>query len=176
MQEVVASFTTVMTWIVMGLASVAVGLLIVSVLQLPSHQGRALLGVGGMVLVLVATVASLPLLAGRAPHSGASLQLVLPLLAVLLIACLYALTFPPLVPSRPGLSQRRRLWLLLLTGLAGVCTVSLVLLELLAPYSSGSWVWLILWLGEGKRFLLRFGLLHRHRDATRSACSCPQHP
>lgn len=133
MQEMVTSFTTVMTWIILGLASVAIVLLTLSALQLPSHQGRALLGVGGMVLVLMGTVASMSLLAGRTPRSGTSLQLLLPLVAALLMACLYALTFPPLVPSRLALTPRRRLWLLLLTSLAGVSTAGLVLLELLAP-------------------------------------------
>jgi hypothetical protein len=133
MQEMVTSFTMVMTWIILGLASVAVVLLTLSAWQLPSHQGRALLGVGGMVLVLVGTVASVFLLAGRTPRSGTSLQLLLPLAAALLMACLYALTFPPLAPSRPALAPRRRLLLLLLTGLAAVCSAGLVLLDLLAP-------------------------------------------
>src|SRR5437762_1971494 len=133
MQEVVTSFTTVMTWLVLGLASLALVLLIVSTRQLPSHQGRALLGVGGMVLVLLGTVASVFLHAGHAPQSGAPLQPVLLLVAALLIVCLYTLTSPPLAPSRLTLTPRRRLWLLLLTGLAGVCTAGLVLLDLLAP-------------------------------------------
>jgi len=133
MQEVVASFTTVMTWLVLGLASLALVLLTLSVRQLPAQQGRALLGVGGMVLVLLGTVVSVFLLAGHAPQSGPSLQLVLPLMAALLMACLYALTFPPLTPSRFTLTPRRRLGLLLLTGLAGVCTAGLVLLDLFVP-------------------------------------------
>jgi amino acid transporter len=133
MPEVVASFTTVMSLVILGLASLALVLLTLSVWRLPSHQGRALLGVGAMVLVLFATVASVFLLAQHSPRSGPSLRLVLPLLAALLMACLYVLTFPPLVPSRLTLTRRRRLWLLLLTGLAGVSTAGLVLLELLAP-------------------------------------------
>jgi hypothetical protein len=133
MPEVVTSFTTVMTWMILGLASVAVTLLMLSAWQLPSHQGRALLGVDGMVLVLVGTIVSVFLLAGRVPQSGPSLQLVLPLVAALLVACLYALTFPPLAPSRLALTPRRRLTLLVLTGLAGVCTAGLVLLDLFAP-------------------------------------------
>jgi len=83
--------------------------------------------------VLLGTVASVFLLAGRAPQSGPSLQIVLPLVAALLMACLYALTFPPLTPSRLTLTPRRRLGLLLLTGLAGVCAAGLVLLDLFAP-------------------------------------------
>lgn len=133
MQEMVTSFATVMIWIILGLGSVAVVLLILSTWHLPSHKGRALLGIGGMVLVLVATVASEFLLARRVPPSGVSLQLLLPLVAQLLMACLYAFTFPPLRPSFPSLAPRRRLCLLLLTGLAGVCTAGLVLLELFAP-------------------------------------------
>jgi hypothetical protein len=133
MQEVVASFTTVMTWIILGLASLALVLLTLSVWRRPSHQGRALLGVGAMVLVLAGAAASVFLLAQHPPRSGPSLRLVLPLLAALLMACLYMLTFPPLVPSRLTLTPQRRLWLLLLTGLAGVSTAGLVLLELLAP-------------------------------------------
>ncbi len=122
-----------MTWLVLGLASLALVLLTLSVWQLPSHQGRALLGVGGMVLVLLGTIVSMFLLAGRAPRSGASLQLVLPLVGALLMGCLYTLTFPPLAPSRLALTSRRRLSLLLLTGLAGVCATGLVLLDLFAP-------------------------------------------
>jgi hypothetical protein len=133
MQEVVTSFTTVMTWMILGLASVAVALLTLSAWQLPAHQARALLGVGGMVLVLLGTVASRFLLAGRAPQSGPSLQPLLPLVAGLLMACLYALTFPPLTPSRLALNPRRRLGLLVLTGLAGACAAGLVLLDLFAP-------------------------------------------
>lgn len=133
MPEMVTSFTMVMTWIILGLASVAVVLLLLSAWQLPSHQARALLGVGGMVLVLVVTVVSVFLLAGRAPQSGPLLQPLLPLVASLLMACLYALTFPPLTPSRLALTPRRRLGLLLLTGLAGVCAAGLVLLDLFAP-------------------------------------------
>lgn len=133
MPEIVTSFTTVLTWIVLGLASIAVVLLTLSVWQPPSHQARALLGVGGMVLVLLGTVVSVFLLAGRVPQSGPSLQPLLPLVAGLLMACLYALTFPPLTPSRLALTPRRRLGLLLLTGLAGVCAAGLVLLDLFAP-------------------------------------------
>lgn len=86
-----------------------------------------------MVLVLLGTVVSVFLLAGRVPQSGPSLQPLLPLVAGLLMACLYALTFPPLTPSRLALTPRRRLGLLLLTGLAGVCAAGLVLLDLFAP-------------------------------------------
>ena len=50
-----------------------------------------------------------------------------------IIASLYILTFSPLTPSRPGLTQRRRLCLLLLTSLAGVCIAGLVLLDLFSP-------------------------------------------
>ena len=132
MQEVVASFTTVMTWMILGLASLALVLLTLSTWQLPSHQGRALLGVGAMALVLAGAAVSVFLLAEHPPRSGPSLQLVLPLVAVLLMACLHSLTFPPLVPSHLTLTRRRRLWLLLLTGLAGVCTAGLVLLEVVA--------------------------------------------
>lgn len=133
MQEVITSFSTVMTWLILLLSSIAVVLLMLSARHLQSHQFRAFLGVGGMVLVLVVTVAIVFLLAGHASRSGTWSQLLLPLVAALLIACLYTLTFPPLMPTRSGLSPWRRLCLLLLTGLAVMSTAGLVLLDLFSP-------------------------------------------
>jgi amino acid transporter len=133
MQEVVATFTTVMTWLVLLLSSAAVVLLGLDAWHLQPHRRRALLGVGGMALVLVVTVASLFLLAAHVPRIGTWSQLLLLLAAPILVVSLYTLTFPPLTPSRPGLARGRRLCLLLLTGLAGVCTAGLVLLDLFSP-------------------------------------------
>jgi L-asparagine transporter-like permease len=133
MQEVITSFSTVMTWLILLLSSITVVLLIQSARHLQSHQFRAFLGVGGMVLVLVVTVGIVFLLAGHASRSGTWSQLLLPLVAALLMASLYTLTFPPLTPSRSGLSPWRRICLLLLTGLAVMSTAGLVLLDLYSP-------------------------------------------
>jgi len=130
MQELVAPFTTVMTWLGLLLSSAAVVLLGLDAWHYQPHRRRALLGVGGMALVLVVTVVSLLLRAGHIPRGATWSQLLLLLVAPILVTSLYALTFPPLTPSRPALSQRRRLCLLLLTGLAGVCTAGLVLVDL----------------------------------------------
>jgi len=62
MQEVVASFTTVMTWLILLLSSIAVVLLGLGAWHLPAHRCRALVGVLGMALVLAATAVSLLLL------------------------------------------------------------------------------------------------------------------
>lgn len=133
MQEVITSFSTVMTWLILLLSSITIVLLIQSARHLQSHQFRAFLGVGGMLLVLVVTVGIVFLLARHASRSGTWSQLLLPLVAALLMASLYTLTFPPLTPSRSGLSPWRRLCLLLLTGLAVMSTAGLVLLDLYSP-------------------------------------------
>lgn len=100
MQEVVASFTTVMTWLVLLLSSIAVVLLGLGAWHLPAHRCRALFGVLDMASVLAATAVSLLLLAAHHPQGSPLLsQLLLPLVAPLLMLSLCRLSFPPLDPS-----------------------------------------------------------------------------
>ncbi len=135
MQEVVASFTTVMTWLILLLSSIAVMLLGLGAWHLPAHRRRALIGVLGMALVLAAKAASLLLLAAHHPQHGPLLsQLLLPLVAPLLMISLYRLPFPPLDPSPAvRLSRLRQLLLLILTGGALIAASGLVLLDLVLP-------------------------------------------
>jgi hypothetical protein len=132
MQEVVASFTTIMSWLVLGLGSIVVVLMGLAAWHLPDHRCRALAGVLGMALVLTAGAVSLLLLATHHPQGGPVLsQLLLPLVASLLMLSLYRLSFPPLDPSPAArLSRRRQLLLLVLTGGALLAASGLVLLDL----------------------------------------------
>jgi len=135
MQEVVASFTTVMTWLILLLSSIAVVLLGLGAWHLPAHRRRALIGVLGMALVLAATAAGLLLLAAHHPQGSPLLsQLLLPLVAPLLMLGLYRLSFPPLDPSLASrLSRLRQFLLLVLTGGALITASGLVLLDLVLP-------------------------------------------
>ena len=135
MQEVVASFTTVMTWLVLLLSSIAVVLLGLGAWHLLTHRRRALFGVLGMALVLAATAVSLLMLAAHHPQRGPVLsQLLLPLMAPLLMLGLYRLSFPPLDSSPASrLSRLRQLLLLVLTGGALIAASGLVLLDLVTP-------------------------------------------
>jgi hypothetical protein len=132
MQEVVASFTAVMSLFILGLGSIAVVLLGLGAWHLPTHRCRALFGVLGMALALAATAAGLLLLAAHHPQGGPLLsQLLLPLVAPLLILSLYRLSFPPLDPSPAArLSRLRQFLLLVLTGGALLAASGLVLLDL----------------------------------------------
>lgn len=132
MQEVVASFTTVMSLFVLGLGSIAVVLMGLMAWHLPAHRRRALVGVLGMALVLAAAAVSLHLLAAHHPQHGPLLsQLLLPLVASLLMLSLSRLSFPPLDPSPVArLSRLRQLLLLVLTGGALIAASDLVLLDL----------------------------------------------
>jgi hypothetical protein len=135
MQEVIASFTTVMTWLALLLCSTVVVLLALAAWHLPTHPGRALAGVLGMALVLAAVAVSLLLLAARHPQRGTMLsQLLLPLVTPLLLASLYRLSFPPLDPLPVvRLSQLRQLLLLVLTGGTLLVASGLLLLDLVQP-------------------------------------------
>jgi hypothetical protein len=135
MQEVVASFTAVMIWLILLLSSIAVVLLGLGAWHLPAHRCRALFGVLGMALVLAATAAGLLLLAAYHPQGSPLLsQLLLPLVAPLLMVSLYRLSFPPLDPSPASrLSRLRQLLLLVLTGGALIAASGLVLLDLVLP-------------------------------------------
>lgn len=135
MQEVVASFTTVMSLFVLGLGSIAVVLLGLAAWHLPDHRRRALVGVLAMALVLAAVSASLLLLAAHHQSHGPLLsQLLLPLVAPLLMLGLYRLSFPPLDSSPASrLSRLRQLLLLVLTGGALIAASGLVLLDLVLP-------------------------------------------
>ncbi len=135
MQEVVASFTTVMTWLVLLMSGIAVVLLGLAAWHLPAPRHVALFGVLGMALVLAATAASLLLLAAHHPQGSPVLsQLLLPLVAPLLMLSLYRLSFPPEGPSPAArLSRLRQLLLLVLCGGAFVATIGLVLLDLVLP-------------------------------------------
>lgn len=132
MQEVVASFTTVMSWLILGLGSLAVVLMGLAAWHLPDHRRRALAGVLGMGLVLTAGAVSLLLLAAHhQSHNSTLSPLLFPLVAPLLLLSLYRLSFPPEGPSpAPRLSRRRQLLLLLLTGGALIAASGLVLLDL----------------------------------------------
>ncbi|HEX6553104.1 MAG TPA: hypothetical protein VF026_10110 [Ktedonobacteraceae bacterium] len=135
MQEVVASFTTVMTWLVLLMSGIAVVLLGLDAWHLHAHRRRALFGVLGMALVLIAVAASLLLFAARHPQHGPLLsQLLLPLVASLLMLSLYRLSFPPEGPSPAShLTRLRQLLLLVLTAGALLAASGLVLLDLVLP-------------------------------------------
>jgi hypothetical protein len=132
MQEVVASFTTIMSWLVLGLGSIVVVLMGLAAWHLPDHRCRALAGVLGMALVLTAGAVSLLLLAAHHQSRNSVLSpLLLPLVAPFLMLSLYRLSFPPLDPSpATRLSRRRQLLLLILTGGALIAASGLVLLDL----------------------------------------------
>jgi hypothetical protein len=132
MQEVIASFTTVMTWLVLLLSSIAVVLLGLAAWHLPDHRRHALAGVLGMAFVLTAGTVSLLLLTAHHPqHNSVLSPLLLPLVAPLLMVSLYRLSFPPLDPSPAArLSRLRQLLLLVLTGGALLAAGGLVLLNL----------------------------------------------
>lgn len=127
-QEMIPSFSTIMTWVVLLLCLVAVVLLGVSTWHLPQDRRRKLLGVVAMALVVAATAISQVLLSQK----GYSIaRLLLSLAAPLLVFSLYRLSFPPCVPVQTGrLNRRHHLLLLLLTLSALMTTVGLVLLDL----------------------------------------------
>ena len=129
MQDIVASFSTVMTWLVLLLCLVVVVLLGLAAWHLPSHRRRALLGVMLMALVDLAAGVGLLLLPQQAQSWS---RLLLPLAAPLLLLSLYRLSFPPLVPGYHR-ETRRHVFLLLLTIGALMSTGGLVLLDLLFP-------------------------------------------
>jgi hypothetical protein len=96
MQDIIASFTTIMTWLVLLLCLVVVVLLGLAAWHLPSNRRRALLGVVLMALVDLATGISWLSLSEIAQSWT---RLLLPLAAPLLLLSLYRLSFPPLVPG-----------------------------------------------------------------------------
>jgi hypothetical protein len=131
MLDVVASFSTVMTWLALGLSLIGVVLLGLAAWHLPQDRYRALLGVVAMTLVVIATGSSLLLLSQNG-HPWT--QLLLSLAAPLLMVSLYRLSFPPLAPAFTAHREtRHHLLLLLLTIGALVTTGGLVLLDLLFP-------------------------------------------
>ncbi len=129
MQEIVASFTTVMSWLVLLLCLVVVVLLGLAAWHLPSNRRRALLGVVLMALVVAAVGLGWLLLSQKAQSWS---RLLLPLAAPLLLLSLYRLSFPPLVPDSPRQTQHQVLLLLLTIG-ALLAAGGLVLLDLLFP-------------------------------------------
>ncbi|HEX9131090.1 MAG TPA: hypothetical protein VF844_02235 [Ktedonobacteraceae bacterium] len=129
MQDIVASFTTVMTWVVLLLCLVVVVLLGLAAWHLPSNRCRALLGVVLMALVVLATGVGWLLLSRKAQSWT---RLLLPLAAPLLLLSLYRLSFPPLVSGSQRESRHQALLLLLTVG-ALLTTGGLVLLDLLFP-------------------------------------------
>ncbi len=129
MQEIIASFSSIMTWLVLLLCLVVVVLLGLSAWHLPSHRCRALLGVVLMVLVVAATSVGWFLLSRKAQSLG---RLLLPLAAPLLLLSLYLLSFPPLVPGSHH-HTRQQVLLLLLTMSGLLAAGGLMLLDLLLP-------------------------------------------
>jgi hypothetical protein len=129
MPDIVTSFTTVMTWVVLLLCGAVIVLLGLAAWHLPSNRCRALLGVVAMALVVGAIGISLVLLSQKV-HSW--IRLLLPLAAPLLVASLYRLSFPPLAHAVHR-ETRHLVLLLLLTIGALLATGGLVLLDLLFP-------------------------------------------
>jgi amino acid transporter len=129
MQEIIASFTTVMAWVVLLLCLVVVVLLGLAAWHLPSNRRRALLGVVFMTLVVLATGVGWLLLSQKAQSWS---RLLLPLAAPLLLLSLYHLSFPPLVPGAHR-ETRHQMLLFLLTVGALLAAGGLVLLDLLSP-------------------------------------------
>jgi hypothetical protein len=108
MQDIVASFTTVMMWVVLLLCLAVVVLLSLAAWHLPSNRRRALLSVVLMALVDLATGVGWLLLSRKAQSWT---RLLLPLAAPLLLLSLYRLSFPPLVLS-PHRQTRHQVLLL----------------------------------------------------------------
>jgi hypothetical protein len=128
MQDMITSFTTIMTWLVLLLCAAVVVLLGLSAWPPQWRRRRALLGVMAMAMVMEATGMSLMLLSQKA-HSWTGL--LLPLAALLLMVSLYRLCFPLLAPVPPAhQDQQHQLLLLLLTLGTLVTTAGLVLLDL----------------------------------------------
>ena len=134
MQEIISHFTSVMSWLTLGLAGVAVVLLGLEGLHLHQDRRRAMLGLIAMVLVLGASAASLFGLATRqAPHGFFLSALVLPLAAPVLLFALYQLSFPPLPALSAAYRSRTKRVLLLVLCAGGVLsTGGLVLLDFLS--------------------------------------------
>ena len=103
-------------------------------LRLQTQQWRAIGGVVGMALILVATATSLIMLTLLTPQNDEHLsQVFLPLTASLLIASLYTLTFPPHISaSRSRAPRWRRLLLICFSIGAFLSAAGLVLLDLLS--------------------------------------------
>ena len=131
MQETIADFSTVMMWLVLLLALVAVIVLGISACYLPRGRGRALCGVIVMTLIIVMAGIDV-LLPSRSEPSWK--RLLLPLVAPLLVIGLYRLSFPPFA-SAPAARRRRghQLFLLLLMTGAFLVASTLALLDLFSP-------------------------------------------
>jgi hypothetical protein len=108
MEDIIASLSIIMTWMVLPLCLVVVVLLGLATWHLPSHRRLAPLGVVLMALVVLATGVGWLLLS------------------------LYRLSFPQLVPGSHR-ETRHQVLLLLLTIGALMVTGGLVLLDLLSP-------------------------------------------
>jgi hypothetical protein len=129
MPEVIDSFSSIMTWLVLLLCLLIIVLLGLSTWHLPSHWGRPLLGVMLMGLVLAATGFSW-FLPSQKTQSWS--RLLLPLAASLILLSLYRLSFPPQVPGSHR-QTRQQVLLLLLTMSGLLAAGGLVLLDLLFP-------------------------------------------
>ncbi len=125
MQEIISSFSSIMTWIILLLCLVVVMSLGVVVWHLRQDRLRVLLGVMAMAL-LVGLIAMSQVLLSRNAHSLA--RLLLPLAGPLLMLGLYRLSFPPLVPVQSTHQHHRLLLLFTLGGF--LTTAGLVLLDL----------------------------------------------
>jgi hypothetical protein len=99
MQDIVASFTTVMTWLVLLLCLVVVVLLGLAAWHLPSNRCRALLGVVLMALVDLATGVGWLLLSRKA-QSWSRLLLRLRCSCSVCTACPFHRSFPALTKRR----------------------------------------------------------------------------
>jgi hypothetical protein len=130
-QATVSDFTNVMSWLVLGLGSIVVLLLVLEAWHLQEHRRRAFFGLMSMALVLVATAMSLLLLAAHHSQQGSPFlsQLLLPLTASVLLVGLSRLAFPSSASAHP--SHMQYFLLLLLIGMTIVGASGLVVFDLL---------------------------------------------
>ncbi len=98
MQTFISSFTNIMSLLVLGLPLASVALFGSEAWRLRQGQRRAFVGLVSMLVVIIATAASLIVLTARTSpghHSPFLSQWLLPFAASVLLAVLYRLSFPP---------------------------------------------------------------------------------
>lgn len=107
MQTFITSFASTMSWLILGLACVSVALLSLEGRRFQQGRRRAFMELVAMLVVLVASTASLIVLTVylSSGHSTPAIsQWLLPLVASTLLVALYRLSFPP---SQDHPSSRR---------------------------------------------------------------------